>query len=203
MPKTVLCVLRSGGPDYGPHSVERLQKSLAKHSDARLVCLSDVDVPCERVPLQHDWPGWWSKIELFAHNWGESVLYVDLDTTFIDNPDRLWRDRFTMLENIRKRGEVGSGIMSWRGDFSYLYRAFLKDPARYMAEYTTTAKWGDQAFVRDHLAARPTLYAREDAASYKGHCLDARTQRVTIPPRVCVVYFHGKPRPWQVPEVSR
>lgn len=200
--KTVLCVLRSGGPDYGPHSVERLQKSLAKHSDARLVCLSDVDVPCERVVLRHDWPGWWSKLELFAYDWGGSVLYVDLDTTFIDSPDRLWRQRFTMLENIRKRGEVGSGIMSWSGDYSHLYRAFAANPTKHIAEYVTTAKWGDQGFIRDNLGHPTEFYRRDEAASYKGHCLN-RAGRVVIPPKVCVVYFHGKPRPWQVPEVSR
>lgn len=202
MPKTVVCVLRSGGPDYGPHSVERLQKSLAKHSDANLVCLSDVDVPCERIPLKRGWPGWWSKLELFSHDWGGSVLYTDLDTTFIGNPDVLWREKFTMLENIRKRGEVGSGIMSWAGDYSHIYRQFLKAPDKYMAEYVTTAKWGDQAFIRDHLGHKTAFYGRDEAASYKGHCLN-RFGKVVIPPKVCVVYFHGKPRPWQVPEVKR
>jgi hypothetical protein len=202
MTRTVLCVLKSGGGEYGPRNVEALQKSLAKHSDARLVCLSDVEVPCERVPLVHDWPKWWPKLELFAHVWPEPVLYADLDTTFIDDPARLWRRDFTMLENIRKPGEVGSGLMSWAGDYRHIYRSFAANPQKFMTEYVTTAKWGDQAFIRDHLGFRPKLYARSDCASYKGHCLDRRG-RVVIPPKVCVVYFHGKPRPWEVPEVKR
>ena len=202
MGRTVVCVLKSGGGEYGPHSVERLRKSLAKHSAAQLVCLSDVDVPCERIPLQHDWPRWWPKLELFSRVWPEPVLYVDLDTTFIDDPARLWRKDFTMLENIRKPGEVGSGIMSWAGDYRHVYRSFTANPTKYIAEYVTTAKWGDQGFIRDHLGHRPRFYARSDCASYKGHCLD-RHSRVVIPPKVCVVYFHGKPRPWDVPEVKR
>ena len=192
-----ICVLKSGG-EYTADHVQWLAKQVDD-----LHCLSDIPIDgVKTIPLQYDWPGWWSKLELFSHDWGGSVLYTDLDTTFIGNPDVLWRDKFTMLENIRKRGEVGSGIMSWAGDYSHIYRQFLKAPDKYMAEYVTTAKWGDQAFIRDHLGHKTAFYGRDEAASYKGHCLN-RFGKVVIPPKVCVVYFHGKPRPWQVPEVKR
>ncbi len=41
-----------------------VQDNLKLHH--RFVCLSDVDVPCERIFLKHGWPGWWSKVELFS-----------------------------------------------------------------------------------------------------------------------------------------
>ena len=48
----------------------------------RFVCLSNVDVPCERIPLKHDWPGWWSCIELFRPDLPVEgrLLHIELDT---------------------------------------------------------------------------------------------------------------------------
>lgn len=203
MTGAVLCVLRSGGPDYGPGNVEALRDSLARHSDAPLVCFSDVPVPCRRVPLVHRWPGWWSKLEIFRFRYAEPVLYVDLDTVFVDDPAPLFRERFTMLQRLNwPAGEVGSGVMSWAGDFSHLYRSFAANPERHIAGYRTPAKWGDQGFIRDHLGERPALFETSLAASYKGHCTDKGRGPFRIPhPDVRVVYFHGRPRPWEVPPV--
>lgn len=204
MNKIVLCVLKSGGPDYGPGNVEALRDSLAKHSDAHLVCFSDADVPCRRVPLLHDWPGWWSKLELFRFDYPESVLYVDLDTVFVDDPAPLWRDEFTMLARVGHAGDFGSGVMSWRGNYSGLYHAFAANPAAAIAEYKTTPRWGDQGFIRDNLPEPPVVFERSLAASYKAHCTNKLTTPFKVPhPDTRVVYFHGKPRPWEVPPVSK
>src|SRR5947209_20113122 len=55
---TIACVLRSGGP-YNADWVTGLQGNVARFAPLhRFVCLSDVDVPCERVPLITGWPGW-------------------------------------------------------------------------------------------------------------------------------------------------
>lgn len=201
--KTVLCVLRSGGPDYGPRNVEVLRDNLARHSDARLVCLSDVDVPCERIPLMHGWPGWWSKLEMFRFAYADPTLYVDLDTTFIGNPDRLFREPFTMLKRLNQPGDVGSGVMSWAGDYRHIYEAFKLDPARYIKEYQTTKKWGDQGFIRDRIGVQNiATFEVADCASYKGHCTEMGKRPFKMPdPKPVMVYFHGKPRPWEVPPI--
>lgn len=200
----ILCVLRKGR-EYGPEHVERLRLSLRKHSDARLVCLSDVPVTCERVELQHDWPGWWSKLELFAYDWKEPVLYVDLDTTFIDDPAPLLRATpgITMLARLNRPGDVGSGVMSWSGDYSHIYRAFRSDPLGIPARYNTTPSWGDQGFIRDQIGVRNIdVFPQTLAASYKGHCTGMLRHEYRCPHEdVRVVYFHGKPRPWEVPPV--
>ena len=77
---TIACVLRSGGP-YNADWVSGLQANVARFAPPhRFVCLSDVDVPCERVPLITGWPGWWAKIEVFRPGLFEGrVLYMDLD----------------------------------------------------------------------------------------------------------------------------
>ena len=201
----VICVLRSGGPDYGVGNVEALRDSLARHSDLPLVCFSDVErLPVRRVGLLHNWPGWWSKLEIFRFQYDQPVLYVDLDTTFVDDPAPLIRERFTMLARLGRPGDVGSGVMSWRGDYSHLYRAFKASPDRHMAAYKTTQNWGDQGFIRDHLGHKADTYPVSLAASYKGHCTNKGRGPVAIPhPDVRVVYFHGKPRPWEVPPVCK
>ena len=46
----IACVLKSGG-DFLPAE--------------EFICLTDLDLDCQTLALDHDWPGWWSKIELF------------------------------------------------------------------------------------------------------------------------------------------
>jgi hypothetical protein len=196
----VLCVLKSGGPDYHAGRVEALRDSLRRHSDAPLVCFSDVDVPCRRIPLVHGWQGWWSKLELFRFNYPDPVLYVDLDTTFVDDPAPLFCERFTMLARLGRTGDVGSGVMSWRGDYSHIYRTFLANPSKYIAAYKTAHNWGDQGFIRDRLGYKADTYPVSLAMSYKGHYVPAGR---TVSPDCRVVYFHGNPRPWTVPEVVK
>jgi hypothetical protein len=55
----------------------------------QFVCLSNVHVKgvgC--IPLEDDLPGWWSKIELFKHDFGRT-LYLDLDTLPVGSLDEI------------------------------------------------------------------------------------------------------------------
>ena len=63
---TILCVLKSGGV-YDIEWVRKLRDGVSRNlsQEHRFVCLSDVPVPCRRIPIEHHWPGWWSKIEMF------------------------------------------------------------------------------------------------------------------------------------------
>ena len=84
---TVATVLRSRGGRYGPGWVRRLAAGLRRHLPRpyRLVCLTDVpdavaDV-AEPIPFRYDWPGWWSKLELFREDVSVGrMIYFDLDT---------------------------------------------------------------------------------------------------------------------------
>lgn len=176
---TPLCMYRSGG-EFNQNHVLRLAEMVPS-----IVCLTDDPVPgMQCVRMKHDWPKWWGKIELFNLFRGDFV-YFDLDTTVRALPE--CGDSFTMLPNVYRDGDYGSGVMAWRGDYSYLYDAFSADPKRYMAEYVTTPKWGDQGFIRDHLKEKPSVFGA-DCRSYKVHGDHGEP----------VIYFHGKPRPWDV-----
>ena len=82
-PLTVACVYRSGGKMYSTEYVRVLRDMVARNLTRphRFVCLSDVEVPCERIPLITDWPGFYAKIEIFRRGLFQGpVLYFDLDT---------------------------------------------------------------------------------------------------------------------------
>ena len=81
---TVACVYRTGGRLYSPRYVEVLRDMVQRNLSLphRFVCLSDdPNVPCQRIPLITNWPGFYSKLELFrAGLFRGPVLYFDLDT---------------------------------------------------------------------------------------------------------------------------
>jgi len=183
----VATVLRSGG-EYKPEHVYRLQ---AMCPDVDFVCLSDVPLHCDRIPLVYAWPGWWAKLELFAP-WVEGdLLYFDLDTTVLHLPPI--PNRSAVLRDFTRPETIGSGMMFLNAeDRAAVWDAFVADPARHMAECRTPARWGDQGFITPFFkdALRWQDFAR--VYSYKVHC------RQRVPQDAEVVCFHGKPRPWEV-----
>lgn len=89
---TVLCVFWKGdfrGRPYKAEWVRRTKSMVSRHLPPhRFVCLSNVDVEgVETIPLRHNWPGWWSKLELFRSDLGIDgrCLYLDLDTLVVDD----------------------------------------------------------------------------------------------------------------------
>lgn len=195
---TVACVLKSGGI-YDASWVHRLKDGVTRHlkSPHRFVCLSDVDVPCDRIPLQHDWPGWWSKIELFKMP--GPVLFYDLDTAIVGDQSDIaslaMKTSFATLRDFYAPGHLGSGVMAWSVGFSVcgMYAAFARDPDRCMK--LRRARMGDQAFIEDSCGGgdNPDIDRWQDVlpgqiVSYKVHC------RNGIPPNARVVCLHGKPK---------
>ncbi len=157
MEKRVLTVLRSGG-EYGPEHVQAIQRQLRKWAPkATLTCLSDVEVPgVERIPLQHDWPGWWAKIELFRPELPGDFLYTDLDNVILGElDDSFWTDRFTAdigFSFFRVTSEV---------DRAAVFEKFCDGPDLHMPEWATTradGKFGDAAFLRWRCGLNPTRW---------------------------------------------
>jgi hypothetical protein len=197
---TVACVLRSGGI-YDAGWVAKLKAGVARHLpiDHRFLCLSDVtDLPCERIPLKHDWPGWWSKIELFRLP--GPVLFFDLDSLPIgdlsDIARQASRPGLTMLRDFYAPDHCGSGVMAWYGsETRCLYDAFLFDPERLMNE--PRARMGDQAFIED-VYGRDRIIRWQDVlpgqcVSYKVHC-HGGVSPPGIPAGARHVSLHGLPK---------
>lgn len=199
---TVACVLKSGGI-YNPTWVARLRAGVAKHLpiEHRFVCLSDVDVPCERIALEHDWPGWWSKIEVLRLP--GPVLFYDLDTAIVGDQSNIARHaalfQFTMLRDFYAPAHFGSGVMGWSGNAAaYLYDQFAADPEKMMG--IQRARMGDQAFIEDGYGkdrlTRWQDYVGDEIVSYKVHC------RRGIPENARVICLHGTPKFADMPSLD-
>ncbi len=146
------------------------------------------------IRLRHDWPGWWSKLELFSDLIDGDLLYLDLDTTVLGDLSPYDVSRTTMLRDFYYPQRLGSGFMYIaQADKASVFDAFKADPAKHMRDNRTRERWGDQGFLQSVLG---DCQRWQDVAggiySYKAHCSRG------VPDDARVICFHGKPRPWDV-----
>lgn len=205
----VACVLKSGG-DYGPEYVEKLKRMVDRYMGEydEFVCLTDMafNIPgVRRVPLKHNWPGWWSKIELFRPDIfspTDRIIYFDLDTVIRGNLEifKSHPSRFSMLHGFRFPKRRASGVMFWTGEYDFIYNEFRMD-GRIFSDNTEPGK-NDQWFIAQSLDShevRIELIQKvfpDYVVSYKRHC-----RKMGCPPEGSrVVCFHGNPRPHEVKE---
>lgn len=169
------CVLRSGGP-YTWRYVKVLSRALERYGlyQGYLYCLTDVCHQVEdfAVPMQleHDWPGWWAKIELFKPGrFSRPVMFFDLDTLILDelsayvalaeSADTFYAVLAASGES-RDRGWFGSSIMIWPpGALDRVFREFMllgpeKAIARQKREGWGSGQNGDQGFIRRYFSPR-------------------------------------------------
>lgn len=190
---TVACVLRSGG-DFTPEYVGRLQEGVARHlGEHRFVCLSDVGVPCERIPLEHDWPRWWSKIELFQLT--GKTLYFDLDTVINGSLQEIadYPHRFTMLRDVGRYDRPASGMMAWDGDYSFILGNFSSDLIKRYEDSNIGSMggpWGDGGYIADQVG-KPEIF--QDI--FPGSIVSYKWQSPQERKGASVICYHGPPRP--------
>lgn len=203
----VVCVLKSGG-DFTTHDVTNLKVMLDKNITIPydFYCLTDLlgMGMLHKIPLVHEYSGWWSKIELFRPDLvkEERIIYFDLDTVILGNiDDLLLQDSdFMGLRLFRHAPEkenkyAGSGILGWKNDgsFDFLFKQF---------KYGVHSKRfrGDQDYFSWQLCQKGIKFRYwQDLVggiySYKRHVrIDGMKDDTKV---VC---FHGTPRPWQVNE---
>lgn len=199
------------GPDtkYTPDHVRRLRDQVAEHLpvEHRFVCITAEDVEgVECVAPAYDYPGWWSKLNLFSDRLPLGPkLYLDLDVAIVGDLSHWaggsWHEHGAICSpaNWAQSGHGGiqSSVMVWGGDFSQVCELFNPESARWPPVNKPGILWGDQEYLTllrntDKLDwfELPPQWVR----SYKYHCRDG------LPPdcRVCV--FHGAPKPWEVTE---
>ena len=147
--------------------------------------------------LEHDWPGWWSKMEIFKIP--GPVLYMDVACRPVGDLAPLLeaaeQNEFVALRDFNPHlRNVASGVMAWNGDMSYLYEQFCRDPEGYVKQYISRRWWGDQGFIEAN-AGRWDYW--QDilpgmVVSYKKHCQNG------VPKDAKIVCFHGRPKPWDL-----
>lgn len=195
-----LHALQPGSSEFKVEHVQALKRQIDKWAPlASFECLSDVDVPgVETIPLEHKWPGWWAKMNLFSPSIKGDFLFMDIDTVIVGPLDDIARvKKLTMLRDFYRDGKklkegLGGGLMYLTEEArSEPWYYFSSHPASYMRTYAR----GEQHLLETYYlnsAARWQDVAPNQVVSWKVHCqngmlLDAR-----------IVCFHGKPRPWEV-----
>jgi len=204
----VVCVLRSGGPYHDLH-VERLWNGIRNNSTfSSLSCLTDSEtlaVPGVRViPLEHLWPGWWSKIEMYRPGmFSGRVLYLDLDTVISGDLDFFleWEGEKACLSDFNYPEDPATGVLLWCGDaLSSIYSEFLADPRGVMGRHRRRSDY----FTAYHFlgADRLQTFFPGKIVSYKRDCREGgrKSGSVRIPEEAAVICLHGPPRPHRLPE---
>lgn len=204
---TMVTVARSGGR-YGPEWVERLHDGARRHVGGleRFVCLTDMPLDVagvDAVPLRHDWPRWWAKLEAFRPGLatGRTVL-CDLDTVFLRDASSLGEGvEVLAIEDFFHAGRVSTALMAFDADaLSHVYKRFATDPERWMAPGSCgevpNAVHGDQVVV-DHFlreAGTPLGFIQRERPDLLEFYNPART------PRGPVTVFIGEAKPDTAPE---
>jgi len=155
----IVCVLRQGGKvGYDASWVEKLKNSISRNCTLphRFVCLSDCEVPCERIPLESTGDGFWAKLQLFKPGlFKDPVFYLDLDTVICGNIDEIIKsvsnEKFVMWLEADKQIH-SSAMMWWNGDYSKLWELYLSKPVTYWKElYKAPPLYGDQALISENV----------------------------------------------------
>ena len=193
-----LTVLRTGG-EYNSDHVYALQRQVEKHiPSAQFYCLSNADLSCNVIPLTESLLGWWSKMELFKIE--GPCLYADLDTMITGNCDTwlesIKQERFVCLRDPyrgkRDPSAMGSGIMYWSGDMEWVWEEYVD------SNKPITIPGGDQEFLEQVIMKASYIQDFTDTVvSYKADCRDGEYEWQDA----SIVYFHGKPRPWDQKDI--
>lgn len=202
----IACVLKTGG-DFTISDVARLKSLVDKNVTVpyNFYCLTDYKgvIGCNVIPLECDYKGWWSKIELFRVNLFEEerVVYFDLDTVIVDNIDEVLIQDYSFIGlrpfnpvKAKMKDYAASGILGFRNTgLSFIYEEFKYK--RYTKKY-----YGDQDYMSDALLSKGIKFVYwQDIVpgiySYKRH-ISNRSINSFVDARV--VCFHGRPRPKEV-----
>lgn len=191
---------------YNPSRVESLRQQFRRHLKVphTFVCLTDDPALSETmttIPLMHSWGGWWSKLELFAHDWQEPVLYCDLDNVLLGDVTAL-RYEFPARPFLAAHDwdypVLNSSLMAWWGDYRYIYDSFHADPVGCAARNQAMPYFGDQGHIAHQLSlhgVRPLFWQHCLPDGFFASRWDVSSDRLS---RARMVLWHGHPKPWQI-----
>ncbi len=203
----VLTVFKSGG-DYTRDYVIGLRRGIAQHMkpEHRFICLTDAvketvfddDWNIQWEPLRHDWPGWWSKVEMFRpdlERYGR-ILFLDLSCLVVgDLDDIALYDGPACITSDWYHGGPSQSVLSFApGEMRAVWDLFKSDPDKWMerGDKRIAPDFGDQVLVNevyglDGLKRWQTELPGQ-VVSFKVHC------GTGVPKGARLVKFHGEPR---------
>jgi hypothetical protein len=202
----IATVFRSGGT-YTQAHVDNIYNSCKKYikADFEFYCLTDMpneftNKNINKVTLQHNWPIYWSKMELFKPGVfpiDSNIFYIDLDTLITNDITDIatYDTNFLGMRDFNTLNLLSSGLLKYKYNTShYIYNTFLLDPIRWMK-----CRGGDQEAI--HLILKETPEYMQDIfprrmGEFINHCYkpEAPHAPVKIDEHINIVCFHGRPK---------
>jgi hypothetical protein len=194
--------MQPGSSEYTPQHVKVLQEQVEQWAPfASFECLSDVLIPGVKcTKLENNWPGWFSKMNLFSPSLKGDFLFMDLDTVIVgDIEDILSVNRLTLLRDFYRDGKklaegLGGALCFFpEAERAAVWEYWISNPplAMRLAGFKGDMQIFEQ-FYRN-TAARWQDVVPGQIVSWKVNC-----KNDIVPPDARIVCFHGKPRPWDV-----
>lgn len=206
---TVACVWKTGGVYDRYDYVGRMARAVARNLTRpyRFVCLTDAaEVPpgVERIPLLHNWPGFWSKVELHRPGlFTGPVIFFDLDTVICGSLDPIADaidDAKPLCAWDMQHGWINSSFLAWNQDLSAVYADMAAHPAGTMQVYDGTGPWwGDQGHLQVTLQEKhiPWRWVQE-VVPYAVAWQPIPLRGMPAAPGVAVSMWYGHPKPHEI-----
>lgn len=189
----VATVLKSGGIYNADHvyKIHDMVKKYVPHD--RFVCLSDVELKVDTIPLEDGFHGWWSKMELFKLR--GPTLFFDLDTIILKDISSVLNvvkhlDFVILRDFYRKGNSMQSSMMYWKNDASVIYNMFMKVGG--------AGLHSDQEFIET--VVRNAHYWQDFSDGIISFKCDVMERGLRASDEV--VIFHGNPRHWEQNKIS-
>lgn len=201
-----MLVLKSGG-DFHFKDVELLARKIHEHwaseEQVQVYCLFD-KIEAETalknvilVPMTYkDWPGWWSKMNLFSPDLSHlrPFLFFDLDTAIVGDISYLFDkvgNQFVTLEDFYRPKVDATGMVFVPSEderMDKIWRDWLVNPALHMKNNR-----GDMHFIGKVMKADNYFQkVSNKIINFKPR----KDWLVELPENISIVCFHGKPRIW-------
>ena len=213
------------GSRYGPSFVNRLFKSIKRHTSrkTRLICFTDdstdidIQIQCKKLPPINlpeqitNTP--WRKISIWQYpllDLTGDILFLDLDLVITGNLDRFFDYKpglYCVIENWTQKG-LGIGNTScFRfpvGKYSNIYSKFERDPKKIWKDFHI-----EQSYLSYEIKEQ-VFWPEQWCVSFKHNLLPFWPARIwqpaKLPKETSLVAFTGKPDPddvilgkWPVP----
>jgi hypothetical protein len=201
--KTIVLVLKSGG-DFEFRDVELISNHINnKWKDVikpRIICLWDKASRSynlgniEIIPLTNDYPGTWSRMQLYSPEMEKyrPFLYVDLDTAIINSLENIFdliKDptQLIVLEDFWQKNQIATGLV-WFPSSSNK----IRDVWNAWQESTKAFGFRMDPFLRTRLGK--TIFWQQLTNTI--HDFKPRPSRLLtqLPDNADLICFHGKPR---------
>lgn len=202
---TVILVLKSGGEFKTSHVLDLIDQIGPQY---QIKVLSDISIKdVDTIPLKYNWPGWFSKMELFRPDIKGDFLYMDLDTIVRDNNLDCFFNlpKSFMLSDFYFPQRPASGVMFLKEeDRKVVWDKWIENPEeniKYCGVY------GDQKFIGE-VIPHSGRFKWPDIVSYKAHIRYPNQGKFekgngSVPKGAKIICFHGKPRPWELAYAQR